>query len=444
VRRSRFGLLSLLLVLAALLVTLQLAEQASASAGAYKVLIVYADADIAPTTFANQIKAQAGIGSVDVVNGESGTPDAASLAQYDMVIVFSDSNFSDAATLGNELADYTDQGGVVMEYAYATQNNSNRQLQGRWASGGYDPVVGGPNDNASRTLGSFDAASPLMQGVNTLTDKEDTTNTLAAGAVQVAATNDGHPLVVYKGRAVAVTFYPGDNGTGIWSGDFGRLAANAVNWLGRHNLTVTKAGTGAGTVASSPAGIDCGTSCTAAYAYGTPVTLTATAAPGSTFAGWSGGGCSGTGPCTVALDSAMNLTATFNAVPRQAPEFGGLKLKGKTVTVKHGKVTLALSCPATSIGKCVGTDTLTTASKVVAAKKKAKILTLGKHRFSIPAGKSAKVTIKLNKTALKLLAKKHTLKIRQTVVARDSRNLSKKTTGSMTLKAAKKKHQRKR
>lgn len=440
-RRSRFGLFSLLALLAALLVASQLAGQASASMGAYKVLVVYADADIAPITFANQIKAQAGIASVDEFNGQSATPDAATLAQYDMVIVFADSDFSDATTLGNELADYSDQGGVVMEYAYATQNNSNRQLQGRWASGGYDPVVGGTNDNVSRTLGSFDATSPLMQGVNTLTDSEDTTNMLAAGAVQVAATNDGHPLVVYKGRAVAVTFYPGENGgPGIWSGDFGRLAANAVNWLGRHNLTVTKAGTGAGTVESGPAGIDCGTTCTAGYAYGTPVTLTATPVPGSAFAGWSGGGCSGTGPCTVAVDSATNVIATFNPMPAvQAPKFGGLKLKGKTVTVKHGKVTLALSCPATSVGNCVGTDTLTTASKVIASNRKAKILTLGKHSFSIPAGKSAKVTIKLNKTALKLLAKKHTLKVKQTIVAHDSRNLSKKTTGSLKLKAAKKK-----
>lgn len=112
------------------------------------------------------------------------------------------------------------------------------------------------------------------------------------------------------------------------------------------------------------------------------------------------------------------------------------------MTVKNGKVTLALSCPATSIGHCVGTDTLTTASKVVASKKKkkAKVLTLGKHSFSIPAGKSAKVTIKLNKTALKLIAKKHTLKVKQTVVAHDSRKFSKKTTGSLKLKAAKNKH----
>src|SRR5207244_8485831 len=64
----------------------------------------------------------------------------------------------------------------------------------------------------------------------------------------------------------------------------------------RFTLTVNKAGTGSGTVTSSPAGIDCGTSCSADYASGTLVTLTAAASAGSTFTGWSGG-CSGTGDC---------------------------------------------------------------------------------------------------------------------------------------------------
>ena len=54
-------------------------------------------------------------------------------------------------------------------------------------------------------------------------------------------------------------------------------------------------------------------------------------------------------------------------------------------------------------------------------------------------GKSVKVKIKLNKTALKLLAKKHTLKVKQTIVAHDSRNLSKTTTSRIKLKAAKSK-----
>src|SRR5208337_175460 len=63
-------------------------------------------------------------------------------------------------------------------------------------------------------------------------------------------------------------------------------------------LTVSDSGTGSGTVTSSPSGISCGTTCSGAYNSGTTVTLSATAAANSTFAGWSGGGCSGTGTCS--------------------------------------------------------------------------------------------------------------------------------------------------
>ena len=55
---------------------------------------------------------------------------------------------------------------------------------------------------------------------------------------------------------------------------------------------------------SAPAGIICGATCSASYASGTAVTLTATPATGSTFAGWSGGGCTGTGTCTVTVTAA--------------------------------------------------------------------------------------------------------------------------------------------
>ncbi len=52
-------------------------------------------------------------------------------------------------------------------------------------------------------------------------------------------------------------------------------------------LTVAKAGAGAGNVTSSPAGIDCGSTCTKDYNDGTQVTLTATPAAGSNaFAGF--------------------------------------------------------------------------------------------------------------------------------------------------------------
>ncbi len=81
-------------------------------------------------------------------------------------------------------------------------------------------------------------------------------------------------------------------------------------------LTITKSGTGQGTITSTPAGLNCGSTCTAQFPTGTnlPVTLSATAGSNSVFAGWSGGGCSDTGSCTVILSQATAVTATFNLV----------------------------------------------------------------------------------------------------------------------------------
>jgi len=76
-------------------------------------------------------------------------------------------------------------------------------------------------------------------------------------------------------------------------------------------LTVSKAGAGSGTVTSSPAGISCGGTCSASFTNGSSVALTAATAAGSTFTGWSGGGCSGTGTCTVTMNAATTVTATF-------------------------------------------------------------------------------------------------------------------------------------
>ena len=84
--------------------------------------------------------------------------------------------------------------------------------------------------------------------------------------------------------------------------------------VGRPQVSVVKNGSGAGTVTSSPAGVNCGTTCTSSFAYGTSVTLTATPAAGSSFGGWLGGSCAGTAPiCTLVDTAAPNITATFNS-----------------------------------------------------------------------------------------------------------------------------------
>ena len=63
---------------------------------------------------------------------------------------------------------------------------------------------------------------------------------------------------------------------------------------------------------SSPAGIGCPGSCASAFDAHSTVTLTATAAAGSTFAGWQGA-CGGTGGCVVTPASGSAVTATFRA-----------------------------------------------------------------------------------------------------------------------------------
>lgn len=76
-------------------------------------------------------------------------------------------------------------------------------------------------------------------------------------------------------------------------------------------LTVTKSGTGTGTVSSDPAGINCGASCSLFYPEGSTVTLSASATSGDTFTGWTGSGCSGTGTCIVAMTAERSVNAAF-------------------------------------------------------------------------------------------------------------------------------------
>jgi uncharacterized repeat protein (TIGR03803 family) len=115
-----------------------------------------------------------------------------------------------------------------------------------------------------------------------------------------------------SGNLYGTTAYGGSHGNGN-NGEIGGTVFEIVNsTITDYKLTVTTAGTGSGSVSSSPSGIDCPSTCSANFASGTVVTLTQTANSGSTFAGWSGA-CTGTGSCQVTMSAAKTLTATFNS-----------------------------------------------------------------------------------------------------------------------------------
>jgi len=88
----------------------------------------------------------------------------------------------------------------------------------------------------------------------------------------------------------------------------------AFNALPTFLLTVERTGTGAGTITSEPSGIECEATCSHMFWEGEQVTLNAEPHAGSTFAGWSGGGCSGTGTCRVTTNADTDVTAGFGKV----------------------------------------------------------------------------------------------------------------------------------
>jgi len=84
------------------------------------------------------------------------------------------------------------------------------------------------------------------------------------------------------------------------------------------NPTLTVATAGSGAVTSTPAGIDCGSTCSQAYQAGTVVTLTAQPGAGWLFAQWTGACAGSSTTCTLTIDSTTSVTAEFG-VPLAAP-----------------------------------------------------------------------------------------------------------------------------
>jgi hypothetical protein len=133
------------------------------------------------------------------------------------------------------------------------------------------------------------------------------------------------------------------------------VSANFV--LDDVTLFVTRNGNG--TITSNPAGINCPGDCNQTYTANQMVTLTATAGTGSTFTGWTGGGCTGTGTCTVTMTAATTVTATFtlNLVTIMVTKSGGSGTVTATgiacggdcmETVNYGTTLTLTATPSTS------------------------------------------------------------------------------------------------
>ncbi len=114
----------------------------------------------------------------------------------------------------------------------------------------------------------------------------------------------GSGIAIDSGRNIYVT-------GGIYVGFLGGYDILVIKQnLSSDTLSVLVDGSGSGLVTSDPSGITCGSVCSAVFAEGTSVTLTANPGAHSVFSGW-GGACSGTGTCTFTLSAETTVRARF-------------------------------------------------------------------------------------------------------------------------------------
>lgn len=180
------------------------------------------------------------------------------------------------------------QGGAIdCCYSDARGRQCTAQLGGKFRDGmlpGINSISGGTPGTGAGTIMSY--CDGLNGGMRNLSFNFGTNHSRGVNPWRVASVLQGS----------AQTYLPLDNVVQ----DFA--------------LSVSRLGSGSGSVRSNPAGIDCATSsCSALFAAGTQVTLAAQPAAGSSFSGW-GGACSGAASsCTVNMGGARSVTANFSA-----------------------------------------------------------------------------------------------------------------------------------
>ena len=224
----------------------------------FRVLILYAEFIGQPTQLQSEILTQPNVAAVDFFDATGGTPTLGQLQQYDIVVPYSNFEFLDPDTLGNNLADYVDGGGIVVQSGFSFYGPGQPPgINGRWITDGYNPYDYSTNFIVCElfALGNFNAGHPLMAGVTTLYSNFANIVSPAAGATEVAQMDTGNSLVAFRPvsdghTTVGVTAYIGIDAA--QSGDWGRVIVNAGNWLRVCGGSPTPTPTATPTVTATP------------------------------------------------------------------------------------------------------------------------------------------------------------------------------------------------
>jgi YVTN family beta-propeller protein len=164
------------------------------------------------------------------------------------------------------------------------------------------------------TGGSTLTFSHAFTGANASDFTESSGDTCSIAGGQLAPNASCAISVIFtpsttSAETAALTFTDNSNGT---ADSVQNVALTGIgSAVPTYTLSIAQAGTGSGTVSSTPSGISCQPTCSASFNQDTIVTLSAAPSAGSTFVGWSAP-CTGTGSCVVTLSASETVTATFN------------------------------------------------------------------------------------------------------------------------------------
>jgi trimeric autotransporter adhesin len=195
-----------------------------------------------------------------------------------------------------------------------------------WGAGDCDAEGGPENEECEVEIGPSDSViqATFAPNIHLLTVTTRGTGQVRAeiGAISHCSSTGGTCAGQYiEGATATLTATPAPQQTVSWHGCTAVPSPNVCKVLIgdsdsevkasflpiTHTLTITESGTGQGSVSCD------GGTCASGYPEGTHLAVTAEAAPGSTFVGWTGAGCSGVGSCQVTIEADTSVTAVFEA-----------------------------------------------------------------------------------------------------------------------------------
>ncbi|GEM_PF-2855809 len=212
-------------------------KQGEGGGGPYSVLILLSDYSTSEAGNASSaLLADGRFTGVDVMDVSTSTPILDDLLPYDVVQVWSNYPFADAAAIGDVLADYVDLGGAVVLSQFSFTSS--------WAIGGrimsdYSPLGVGYNYLVPVSLGTYDPSHPIMAGVSTLTEGAYSVDApVQPDGDVIASWDNGNPCVAVNSaapRVVALNMYFGVTYFQI-GGDWDILLPNAAAYAGDNSF----------------------------------------------------------------------------------------------------------------------------------------------------------------------------------------------------------------